>query len=137
MLKCPNDATELVEIAVEDVPVAQCPTCKGHWLHYGDLETLSEHHGELEQPVFTGNVLAGESARACPLDANMMQLGTFTEHHNLRVDQCPVCRGIWLDRSELATVLSLRDADVNLTEPTLDQRAMLFLYQLTDRPPLI
>lgn len=136
MLTCPIDQSELTGTVIEDIPVYRCPTCGGHWLQGGDLETLSEHHGQHDQPVITDNAIIGEGGRACPLDGNVMQASTFAEHKNLRVDRCPVCRGLWLDSDELETLLSLHPGDES-SDPSLGQQAMLFLYNLTERPPLI
>lgn len=65
---CPNDATPLVSATIEDIPVLQCPTCGGHWLYYGDLETLSEHHGAHAQTVAAGAHTSSQATRRCPID---------------------------------------------------------------------
>ena len=49
-----------------------------------------------------------------------------TGHTGIRIDQCPTCQGIWLEKSELSSIPG-----------HLDEGAMLFLYQLTAHAPLI
>ncbi len=132
--KCPVDKAGLQTVSIEDIPTLQCPTCKGHWLYFGDLETLSEHHGEHLQAIDVGTHTTGETERRCPIDDSVLDSRTFADHRELRVEQCPECRGIWLDGAELETLLTLAIADPT-SEPTLDQRAMLFLYALVKHPP--
>ena len=42
-----------------------------------------------------------EDTRACPIDGSAMQKRIT---HNVIVDKCPTCQGIWLDRGELNLV---------------------------------
>ena len=135
-LLCPNDGTTLENILVEDVPVDRCPNCGGHWLDRAELEALQEKHGADVDPVEIGAVGVTESTRKCPLDGTTMRAHEFAEHTNIRIDQCPNCQGIWLDRDELEQILAYFDQHPE-HEPTLSQRIMLFLYALTERPPYI
>jgi Zn-finger nucleic acid-binding protein len=137
--KCPVDGAVLQTNPIEDIPTLQCPTCSGHWLFFGDLETLSEHHGEHLQPIGVGTHTAGESERRCPIDDTVLDSRTFADHQELRVDQCSECRGLWLDGDELQTLLTLAKPDAGeahtTSAPTLNQRALLFLYALVKHPP--
>lgn len=38
----------------------------------------------------------------CPVDDTVLQM---TEREGVEIDYCPTCRGIWLDRGELDTIL--------------------------------
>jgi uncharacterized protein len=136
MLACPNDGTALKTITIEKVPVDQCPRCGGYWLQRGELELLGEHHGAHVEPITVGDVAILDSLRKCPQDGAQLRQHEFAEHSSVTIDQCPTCQGIWLDKTELTSILSYLEEGPH-TEPTLSQRAMLFLYQLTARPPLI
>jgi Zn-finger nucleic acid-binding protein len=135
MLTCPNDGTALTQIQVENVPVDQCSACGGQWLQRGELETLSEHHKAHLEPIVVGRINLMHSKRKCPADGTMMTQHEFMEHTGIKIDQCPTCQGIWLDKAELATMLSYLDTEGVQIEPTLSQRVMLFLYDLVKEPP--
>jgi Zn-finger nucleic acid-binding protein len=140
MLACPNDNTTLTTISVEEVSVEECATCGGFWLQRGELEQLGEHHGAHLEPITIGAISVVDSARKCPQDSTALRRHEFAEHSGITIDQCPTCLGIWLDKGELASILSnldkerTKEPEVN-TEPTLSQRVMLFLYQLVKNPP--
>ncbi len=136
MLNCPNENTALNHIVVEDVPVDQCPTCGGYWLQRGELETLADHHGAHLKPITVGKVSVVDSKRKCPQDDTMLCQHEFAEHTGITIDQCPTCQGIWLESTQLSNILSYLEAGGIYKEPTLTQRAMLFLYQLVQHPPL-
>jgi len=135
MLTCPNDGTALTQIQVENVPVDQCPVCGGQWLQRGELDTLSEHHKAHVEPVTVGQVNSMHSTRKCPQDGTMMSQHEFLEHSGIKIDQCPTCAGVWLDKSELANILTYLETQDVPTEPTLSERVMLFLYDLVKEPP--
>ncbi len=40
LMKCPKDGSDLKEVAIGNVKVDTCPTCKGMWLDAGELELL-------------------------------------------------------------------------------------------------
>jgi Zn-finger nucleic acid-binding protein len=136
MLTCPNDGTALTAIRVEDVPVDQCPVCGGYWLQRGELEMIGEQHHAHLKPIMVGDIGVVNSQRKCPQDSNPLREHEFVEHTGIKIDQCPSCQGIWLDKAELAAILNYLD-DGSHNEPTLSQRAILFLYQLTAHPPII
>ena len=135
MLTCPNDGTALTQIQIENVPVDQCPQCGGQWLQRGELETLSEHHKPHLAPITVGNINMSHSTRKCPQDGTMMSQYEFMEHSGIKVDQCPTCQGIWLDKAELTNILGYVETNDIHTEPTPGERVMLFLYDLVKEPP--
>jgi uncharacterized protein len=137
MLTCPNDGAALQAITIEGIPVDQCPICGGHWLQRGELEILGEHHGIHMEPITVGEVAIVDSRRKCPQDGTQLRQHEFAEHSAITIDQCPACQGIWLDKTELSSILGYLDAKGVHTEPTLSQRVMLFLYQLTKTPPYL
>ncbi len=135
MVTCPNDGTALTAITVENVPVDRCAACGGYWLQRGELELLGEHHGAHLEPLTVGDVAIVDSKRKCPQDGSQLRQHEFAEHSGITIDQCPVCQGIWLDKTELSAILGYLDMEDVHTGPTLSQRVMLFLYQLVRTPP--
>ena len=137
MLTCPNDGTTLTSVQIEDVPVDQCAKCGGYWLQRGELESLGEHHSAHLDPITVGRVGKVDSKRKCPLDAAQLIQHEFVEHTGIKIDQCRKCQGIWLEKLELSNLLRYLDTEGIHRDPTLTQRIMLFLYQLTAHPPLM
>lgn len=41
----------------------------------------------------------------------------MTERHNIEIDYCPSCRGIWLDKGELDKMLQYVEDKVRTTQP--------------------
>jgi len=135
MLTCPNDGTALATVQIEDVTLDQCPTCGGHWLQRGELETLGERHDAYLDPITVGRVGTVDSKRKCPLDCTQLVQHEFVLHTGIKIDQCPQCQGIWLEKFELSNLLRYLDTEGVHREPTMSQRVMLFLYQLVRYPP--
>ncbi len=135
MLTCPNDGTPLTPVTIENVAVDQCDTCGGYWLQRGELEILGDHHGAHLKPITVGEVAVIDTKRQCPQDGTPLRQHEFAEHSSITIDQCPSCQGIWLDKTELSSILGYLEGEGVHTEPTLTQRVMLFLYQLTRTPP--
>jgi Zn-finger nucleic acid-binding protein len=137
MLNCPNDGSELTPVTIEDIPVDQCPACGGFWLDRGELETLGEKHGAHMRPVTLGDISVVDETRQCPRDRSALHKHDFAEHTGFYIEQCPTCQGVWLEMDQLTAILGYLDKDGAYTEPTLSEQVMLFLYQLTARPPLV
>ena|SRR5215813_10683972 len=136
MLTCPNDNTPLTAVDVEGVPLDQCSKCGGYWLQRGELETLGEHHHTHLDPITVGDVGRVDSKRHCPQDGTRLIEHEFVAHTGVKVDQCPACQGIWLEKFELGNLLNYLDEGIQ-RDPTLNQRVMLFLYQLVKQPPYV
>jgi Zn-finger nucleic acid-binding protein len=137
MLTCPNDGNELTTVQIERVPVDQCPVCGGYWLDRGELETLAEKHGAHLNPIQIGDISLVSSTRRCPQDKTPLHKHKFTEHSDVQLEQCPQCQGIWLEMTDLTSVLDYLDAGGDYNDPTLSEQVMLFLYQLTKNPPFV
>lgn len=52
-------------------------------------------------------------ARLCPVDGATL---VATRRAGIEIDHCPTCRGVWLDRSELETLIAA-EGTVELAEP--------------------
>jgi len=135
MFSCPNDHTDLKAVEIEGMPLEQCTCCGGYWFPHGELETLADHHHTHMKPITVGRIGLVDSDRKCPVDNIPMRQHEFAEHSAIKIDQCPTCQDIWLETTGLVSILNYLDEGVH-TQPTLSQQVMLFLYQLTERPPL-
>ncbi len=170
---CPDDGSKLVEIDRHGVIIDFCPTCHGAWFDVSELEEITEYaarrlarlkietcgrdleslsdtelnqlfHRQFNLPVQT-------PLRFCPCE------GVGLEHkrrHDVTVDWCPLCRGIWCDRGELDAIVHMtahqlvmtrclhtiekgelplpRDIAVPTPLPVIDPPSLTVLHQ---RPP--
>ena len=46
LMQCPKCGIKLATIQHHDVPVEECPSCKGLWLDRGEFEILSQRENE-------------------------------------------------------------------------------------------
>jgi Zn-finger nucleic acid-binding protein len=53
--------------------------------------------------------------RICPVCSVELE---FTDRQGVRLDQCPNCRGVWLDRTELDKVIERSCAEATKPEPS-------------------
>ena len=55
----------------------------------------------------------------CP---NCSETLLMTERHQVEIDYCPNCRGVWLDRGELDKLLEFAGGQKSIAEPRYDTR---------------
>lgn len=104
--RCPDDGTFLSDLALRDTGASNadgehlCQRCHGSWLP-GSLVIA-----HLAVPSADRLRAAGEvSERACPVDGSLL---LALEHHEVEVDICARCSGIWLDAGERDKLLADR-----------------------------
>lgn len=103
-MKCPEDRKELV-VGVHDGQVGHgCDSCGGMWLPAVFVESLA-YGRELRLSEFYGELLSRESDPrqiACPTACGVLSCARI---HEVEVDWCPDCRGVWFNRGELDSFL--------------------------------
>ena len=113
-MKCPACGRQLQEMVAGGVTVDICKGgCGGIWFDRHELEKFDEPHEEAGQELL--DVERDESLtvdhterRKCPkCDDVVMMRHFFTVKHQVEVDECPGCGGIWLDTGELGQIRSL------------------------------
>ena len=115
-MKCPRDGTELAVVTVTGVKLDKCHKCDGIWFDERELEVirkldLSEVEEELERkfgrdPEYKeGDTDGYMRSPRCSGDDGRLQQHHFSYVVPVKVDRCVVCRGIWLDDTELDKVL--------------------------------
>jgi Zn-finger nucleic acid-binding protein len=67
----------------------------------------------------------------CPKCKNSGLVAKKVKGRNVRVDRCPVCKGIWFDGEELGMVLKLAELQINIPAEAKKQH---FLCPRCDRP---
>ena len=105
-MNCPKDQHELKDRALGETSIYKCPDCFGIWASKQaivSLATTKQIHSLLELiesedlPIMSlphGNI-------RCPVDDTLMHLDVI---HNIEIDLCTTCRGVWLDRGEFDSV---------------------------------
>lgn len=146
-LLSPVSGQTMSEVLIEGVRVHFDAPSGGYWLEHGDLTSLADHHNTAITQTPVTATSTQPSQRICPVDGVAMVEHEFGDHSGIKVDECTICGGIWLDAGELKKVLHYLEANGDLLshvshqspddeEITATQRTLLFLYQLVKRPPL-
>jgi Zn-finger nucleic acid-binding protein len=93
---------------LEGVEIDHCVECHGTWLDAGELEQILALAGITTHEVLRTLERVADGRRStrhcprCPRDLREIDLGGARE---LRLDRCPQCRGVWLDRGEMESLI--------------------------------
>jgi len=106
-LSCVKSKEKLSTIrSFDGVIVDRCPQCSGTWYDGGELEQVL---GEAFNYQALMRIVSSRfSEYICPCCKMSMRALVFKFHNGeLVIDNCPVCRGFWLDSGELESVKNL------------------------------
>jgi len=108
---CPSCSYKLTEMKAGDVVVEVCAGgCGGIWFDNFELEKMDEPHesageGLLEVHLDENVRVDHEQRRSCPhCDDTVMMRHVMSVKMEVAVDECPGCRGHWVDFGELAKI---------------------------------
>ena len=108
-LKCPRCESTLGPMEMVGVHIDVCPMCNGCWLDRNEINQLTRSRGS--NAVVVELVGKNDSYIPCPrCKAKTLQEGHHAHRPGLLLDECKQCGGVWLDRGELPTLLSIRKA---------------------------
>ncbi len=107
-MKCPVCSNSLSAFDAGSFTVDICKDgCAGIWLDKGELEKCNEHTDPFPQELLRVKksldvVIDRSKTRLCPSceDQEMTRI-TLDAETNFEIDQCPTCKGHWLDVGEL------------------------------------
>jgi Zn-finger nucleic acid-binding protein len=102
-VNCPEKELKKVQCE-QDLTVDQCTGCGGLWLDSGELVTLLKIGDFYIKNLDTlkGNpVVINQGQRNCPLCQTPLKMMTNNKAPDVKIDRCPGCKGVWLDRGEL------------------------------------
>jgi Zn-finger nucleic acid-binding protein len=102
-IKCPRDATALVEGKEHAIEIDRCSTCNGAWYDYDELEALEATVAQADDRRGMIDYAKRESELACPVCSNVMRAFNYRAY-NLELDACSEGHGFWLDAGEAARV---------------------------------
>ena len=110
-MKCPACDRELEETKVSDLVVDVCRNgCGGIWFDNSELQKVDEQHEaageELLDIECDQNVKIDYSqTRICPrCEGQKMVKHFMSVKHEIEIDECYRCQGIWLDKGELGRI---------------------------------
>lgn len=104
-LLCPNCRLEMEAIAQFGVELDQCGHCNGVWLDEGEWTQMTRGRGK-DAVVFEVVNCRPRPEYRCPRCKSEMEEGHHEAHADFAIDQCPRCRGRFLDRGELFRLLA-------------------------------
>ena len=111
-MNCAKCTGTLIHLMMGEVELDRCDRCHGIWFDRGELDqVLSAGDVELTAPGHldpSGSSGASEHDRVpgtCPR-CRQPELGRVLSVvvDDLAYDECPQCRGVWLDSGELSTL---------------------------------
>ena len=104
-LRCPRDGTLLRETTIGQATVDVCSKCDGTFFDSRELFTTSWDRPE------TGGAVK-ESKLRCPRCEPALMHAQDVSHggKHVEIDRCGKCKGVWLDKSELDTLLAIGEA---------------------------
>lgn len=120
-MKCPRCNSILGTIENDGQMVQVCPSCKGEWLHAGELQKLVEHHDEVFTPeeiasldavnkeIFTAEKDDHDELN-CPVCGTVpMEHFNYGDTSGIILHKCTKCGGIWMDKDQLEKVEEVVD----------------------------
>lgn len=103
-MKCPKcDDESLTRKLAGEIEVDHCHTCGGLWLDQNELPRLLELKPQEVRDLRRGHGRVGDNSRRgkCPHCGTELLRVISAQNHQVTVDKCAECRGVWLDGGEL------------------------------------
>lgn len=117
-MKCPACENQLQQMTVDDVTVDICKGgCGGIWFDNFEFKKFDEPHESAGEALLDTEpnkaVVVDHSKRLkCPkCDDTVMMRHFFSVKHEVEIDECPRCGGIWLDAGELKHIRTLFETE--------------------------
>jgi len=136
-MKCPACENQLQQMTVADVTVDVCKGgCGGIWFDNFELKKFDEPNesaGEALLDIELNKTVAVDHSKKlkCPkCDDIVMMRHFFSVKHEVEVDECPGCGGIWLDAGELKHMRSLFETEQQRKQAAEEYFSELFGNQL-------
>jgi Zn-finger nucleic acid-binding protein len=138
-MKCPACANQLVEMTVNNITLDVCKGgCGGIWFDSFELKKFDEPHEAAGELLDIGcdlavNVDRTQRYRCTKCDNMVMARHFFTVRHEIEVDECPGCGGLWLDGGELKMIRSQFDSEEARDEAWQEEFTKSFGAQLAEK----
>lgn len=116
---CPVCRVSLSESKLQTQIVDRCPQCNGIYFDKGELDALNQlvcmytQMNLSEDEIDTIPEAEKNRQLLCPADGTLMSKVDIASHI---IDECPQCKGIWLDDHEVVALkISERHINQNLS----------------------
>ena len=110
-MKCPSCENLMTQNDMDGIVLDVCTEfCGGIWFDAGEFQRYDEAHEtapmDILRPIRNANVAVDRNkARPCPrCEDTTLQKRFVDDAHELQIDQCVKCSGIFLDPGELETL---------------------------------
>jgi Zn-finger nucleic acid-binding protein len=131
---CPVCDQLMIVLELNKVEIDYCPSCEGIWLDSGELELLLQDSSSKTNLLnsFQKAKRTKERKYRCPIcSINMAKVNVGGEHQVL-IDKCRFNHGLWFDKGELISVVSL--GSLNGGSKVLDLLKEMFQHNLSTKP---
>lgn len=106
-MRCPKCSVDMNEMSLLATTIDVCPLCNGCWLDKNELTRITRSRGK--DAVSLALVEKKKTQFNCPRckSSAVLHEGKHELNEKFLIDECEKCGGIWLDRGELPTLLSM------------------------------
>jgi Zn-finger nucleic acid-binding protein len=105
-VECPKcDGAHLLPLEVGEIMLDRCERCAGIWFDHGELEAVVGLTAAAQQDPVSDND-GGPDSGLCPrcrVEMRPVQ-AVGDPSRPVRVDRCPSCMGLWLDRHRVQPI---------------------------------
>jgi Zn-finger nucleic acid-binding protein len=112
-MNCVTCNEPMVVLELQEVEIDCCLACGGIWLDAGEIELLVASKAKVD--TLLSQMGKGRNRqhgkRKCPICLKAMDIITIGSTDKVKIDHCRRGHGLWFDRGELETVLTIFDAD--------------------------
>ena len=102
---CPECQEQMTLLHIDGQELDQCLSCRGIWFDQGELKAITG----LVEDVPGLKYHSRPSRYHCPTCGEQMTEYVFVNPHNLLVDYCESCGGVYLEAGELDRALDIAE----------------------------
>ena len=129
---CPNDMIEMRPVKVmshygQQIDLEQCDKCGGIWFDQSELYRAKQGEAEkiesVNAEILRNPTVIEVAALHCPRDNTVLQ--QFTDKyfpHDIILERCPSCQGIWLNRGAFTRYQKYRKELLRPKEKSSDDK---------------
>lgn len=112
-MNCVTCNKPMVVLELQETEIDHCLACGGIWLDCGEIELMLGNSPETVRLLSQLSKTQGSqpSERKCPICLKKMTFIALGLSGDVIIDRCLKNHGLWFDRSELETVLTIFEAN--------------------------
>jgi len=116
-MQCPLCNVDLTRTFVHNVPVDECPQCRGLWFEHGEWEQARDTAApdlrwlDIDLWKELSDLTTRPSPRHCP-QCSAPMLIVAHPHAGVELDLCPHKHGVWFDAGEFQRMLEAMHAEL-------------------------